>query len=365
MNLRNILILSVLLIQYEGQFINFVLLPARNIKACKMTMNFLRRSLLFIAMTLFSQIIAFSQESQSNDYVVFRTDLSTEQRLDGEIVNLTGRDGLTFRPKIGREIKIPLDRIIDFGTVKETAQVNAEQAFRNGDYRAAIDYYLEARKSEKRDWVKRQQTSEIVQAYAALGEQERACREFFALAESDPETLYLAHIPLPWYVDVSQSLVYQQLGAMWLDRADYPACQLLSAGLSLTTANREKAVDALQLLVKSNNPSIAALATAQLWRVRIAEATPTEAASWEQQLDAMPDELRSGPHYLLGEVFARLDQPDNALTHWLHVPLDTPEMQPLAMRSLQFAIETLDKLDRSAEAETLRVVVRGKRARER
>jgi hypothetical protein len=211
-----------------------------------------------------------------------------------------------------------------------------------------------ARTAEKRDWVKRQQTSVIVQAYVALGEKERACREFFALAESDPETPYLACIPLPWHIDVSQSLVFQQLGDLWLNRPEYPACQLLSAGLSLTTANHARAVEILQRLAKSNNPSIAALASAQLWRVRLINATPSEAAHWEQQLDSMPEDLRSGPHFLLGEVFARLDEPDIALTHWLHVPLDSPDMRPLALRSLERAVETLNKLGRSSEAETLR-----------
>jgi len=318
-----------------------------------------RQSLEFILIVVFSLGCAFSQDAKNNDYVVFRTDAQPsgsagERRLEGEIVNLTGRDGLTFRPNNGREIKIAVDRVMDFGTVKETAQVNAEQAFRNGDDRAVINYSLEARKSEQRAWVQRQQTSMIVQAYSALGEQDRACREFYALAESDPETVYLSCIPLPWYVDVSQSLAYRQLGEMWLDRPDYPACQLLSAGLSLTTAHRVKALEALQSLAKSNNPSIAALATAQLWRNRLAEATPGEAATWERQLDAMPEELRSGPHYLLGEVFARLGQPDHAVTHWLHVPFDTPVMRPLARRSLQRAMETLDALGRSAEAESLR-----------
>ncbi|MCL2118167.1 MAG: hypothetical protein FWH27_07040 [Planctomycetaceae bacterium] len=315
---------------------------------------------IFIASSLFFQNFLFSQNRSNNDYAIFRTDLSVEQRIEGEIVNLTGRDGLVFRPNHGQEITIPLDRVIDFGTTKENAQVNAEQAFLNGDYRAAIDNYLVARNVEKRDWVKRQQTSVIVQAYVALGEQERACSEFFALAESDPEPAWLTCIPLPWNVDVSQSLVYQQLGEMWLDRPNYPACQLLSAGLSLTTANRAKAVEALQLLAKSNNPSIAALATAQLWRVRLVEATPAETISWERQLDAMPEDLRSGPHYLLGEAFARLDQPDNAITHWLHIPIDTPNMLPLARHSLQRAVETLDTLGRAAEAETLRHELREK-----
>ena len=322
-----------------------------------------RQSVVIAMIYLLVQNCVFSQDSINNDYVVFRADEQSagrrgEQRLEGEIVNLTGRDGLTFRPNNGQEIKITVDRIIDFGTVKETAQVNAEQLFRNGDYRVAIDYYLEARRTEKRTWVQRQQTSVIVQAYFALGEQHLACQQFYLLAESDPETVYLACIPLPWYVDLSQSLAFQQFGEKWLDRPDYPACQLLSAGLSLTTTSRAKAVDALQSLAKSSNPSIAALATAQLWRNRLVEATLNKAVSWENQLDTMPEELRSGPHYLLGEVFARLNRLDDALTHWLHVQRDAPELRPLALRSLQRAVETLDKLGRIAEAETLRHEIR-------
>ncbi len=324
---------------------------------------FLRQLAVCCVIFIFSHFFAFSQNFVDSDYVVYRTETSQDQpsvgadvvRLEGEIVNLTGRGGMTFRPNGGRETKIPLTKIVDFGTVKETSQVNAELAMQNGDFRGAVDGYLAARKSEKRDWVKRQQTSMLVQAYVALGEQDRACREFFTLAESDPETPYLACIPLPWYVDLSQSLAYQKLGEPWLNRPEYPACQLLSAGLSLTTDNRARAAEVLRVLAKSDNPSIAALATAQLWRLRLAEANASEALGWEKQLDAMPEDLRSGPHFLLGEVFARLGQTDNALIHWLHVPLDTPDMRPLARLCLQRAIETLDKNRRTAEAETLRL----------
>ena len=296
----------------------------------------------------------------NNDYVVFRSEGQATQRLEGEIVNITGQDGMTFRPNDGQERKIPLVQIVDFGIVKEIAQVNAEQAMLDGDFHGAIDYYIAARQAEyakqtKRNWVMRQQTSVLVQAYAALGETERACREFYALAESDPETVYIVCIPLPWHVELSQAAMYQRLGEMWLDRPEYPAAQLLSAGLSLTTTNREKAVAALQNMTKSQNASIAALATAQLWRVRLAEATLAEAESWEQQLETMPEALRSGQHYLLGEVFARHGRYDDALAHWLYVPINSSIMRPLAIRSLDRAIEMLDRQGRKAEAETLRL----------
>lgn len=312
---------------------------------------FLRRLSAFCIICLYLHTVALAAE---NDYVVFRTENESIQRLEGEIVNIAGRDGMTFRPNGGREQKIALDQIIDFGTVKEIAQINAEQAMCDGDFRGAIDYYIEARRAEKRNWVMRQQTSMLVRAYSALGETERACREFFALAESDPETVYLACIPLPWHIELSQTSMYQRLGEMWLNRPEYPAAQLLSAGLSLATPNREKAIAALQGLAKSDNTSISTLATAQLWRARLAEATLTEAENWERQLETMPEELRSGPHFLLGEVFSRLDRPDDALTHWLHVPIDTPDMRPLAKRALDRTVETLERQNRHSEAETLR-----------
>ena len=309
------------------------------------------RIILFFVIILFSPNLLLAQP---NDYVVYRAENQATRRLDGEIVNITGRDGMTFRPNDGPEQKIALDNIVDFGTVKEVAQVNAEQAMQSGDFRGAIDDYTAARRAEKRSWVLRQQTSMLIQAYTALGETERACREFFALAESDPETVYLAVIPLPWHVELSQAALYQRLGESWLDRPEYPAAQLLSAALALTTTNREKAIAALQNLANSPNASLAAMASAQLWRLRLAEATLEEAEIWEQQLATMPEDLRSGPHYVLGEVFARLDRPDDATAHWLHVVIDTPNMQPLATRALDQAIETFERQGRHAEAETLR-----------
>jgi len=90
-----------------------------------MTRKLLRLSFTFIVFFIFyHNYYFFSQNNQSNDYVVFRIDTQPsgrggERRLEGEIVNLTGRDGLTFRPNNGQEIKISVARIIDLGTVKD------------------------------------------------------------------------------------------------------------------------------------------------------------------------------------------------------------------------------------------------------
>ncbi|MCL2349521.1 MAG: hypothetical protein FWC50_14820 [Planctomycetaceae bacterium] len=321
-----------------------------------------RLPLIFAFSVVFFSGDVFSAFAQTPDIVIFREfDVNgnvseTRQRLEGEIVDLNGRDGLVMKTKDGTRLVVPLENIAEFEQLKTTlkpSQINAENAMANGDFLEAVRGFQTARREETRLWVKRQQTARIVQAYSALGDVEKAAREFFQLAQSDPLTPYVDCAPLPWFAELGKERPFQELGKLWLDRPENPAAQLLSASLSLSTPNHAKAVAALEKLSQTSNRSIAKLATAQLWRVRLMEADQTEVTAWEKQLAQMPEFLRSGPRFLLGEQWVKLGQPEKAIEHWLKVSTDDPGARPLALLSLQRAAAVLQKLGRTEEADGL------------
>lgn len=300
-------------------------------------------------------------EAEESDFLVIRAgNGNATERINGTILDINGRTGAIIRVD-GQDTQIPMEKVVHFGTTMTEAHVNGEQAMKVGDYKSASELFRAARTEESRIWVKRQITARLVQALTAQKEFEQASREFYLLAQSDPETPYMASIPIPWFtsLDGGQEQIALRLGKQGIDRADNPAMQLLAAGLLLTSPQRNKALEVLERLSKSPNKSIAAIATAQLWRPKLFDATMHDALAWEELTDAMPEPVRAGPHYLLGGIFARLKEPENAVAHWMKVPILFPEQRELAERSRSHAASTLESLGRPEQAEKLRTMIIG------
>lgn len=309
-------------------------------------------SKLFFILILWIVLGSLSGVVAQDDFLVIRSGNGETVRYDGKILDLDGRIGAKIR--IGqREETFPPGQFVNFGTVLTVEHVNAEQLFQAKDYSAAVEQFLAARSEEPRNWVKRQITARIVQSYQALGQPEQACREFYLLARSDPETLYIACIPLPWFADLEREQNFMQIGRQGIDQTQNPSMRLLAAGLLLTSPDREKAVETLRELSGTSQKSIAMLAQAQLWRTKLFDAAKSEALTWEELTDTMPEPIRPGPHYLLGEVFSRLKEPEDAVAHWMKVVLVYPEQKRLAERCAEHASQTLRELGRLEQAQKL------------
>ncbi|MDR1958523.1 MAG: hypothetical protein LBQ54_05715 [Planctomycetaceae bacterium] len=290
--------------------------------------------------------------AENTGFLIIRTESGQTKQIDGTIVELSSRTGAVIQTG-NKEERIPVDRLVNFGTVLTDAHINGDQSMKAKNYPEAVRQFQTARAEETRMWVKRQITARIIQSLTAQGEFEQACREFYLLAESDPETLYIACIPLPWFTVPEREQTAFVLGRQGIRQQDNPAMQLLAAGLLLMSPDRAEAVETLQKLAKSSNRPIAALATAQLWRLKLFDASKSDALTWEEQTELMDTPLQAGPHYLLGEVFARRQDPENAVSHWMKVILLHPEQRELVQQAAEHAAETLRTLGRPEQAEKL------------
>ena len=92
------------------------------------------------------------------------------------------------------------------------------------------------------------------------------------------------------------------------------------------------------------------MAQAQIWRAQVTVADASQLAGWQQAIAQMPEAVRAGPYFLLGQAWARQGQSDKAALALLRVPLVYPENRALAARSLLEAGRCLADAGRRDEA---------------
>jgi hypothetical protein len=123
---------------------------------------------------------------------------------------------------------------------------------------------------------------------------------------------------------------------------------LIAASHGLTDRNRDAALKVLENLSNDEDPRIAALAKAQAWRA-MAKLDPATLARCSEQLDAMPEDLRAGPCFVLGNAWAQTE-PEKAVLLLLRVPVLFGDQFDLSAQALLQSADLLQKLNRSAEA---------------
>jgi tetratricopeptide (TPR) repeat protein len=237
-------------------------------------------------------------------------------------------------------------------SIKRPAVADADELLARGDCRAALGLYLQARQADTRVESRRRITAQIVWCYQGLEQWSEAGEEFLLLLRSDPNTPYFGCIPLAW-TPSQPALPLEQSARQWLDRTDVPAAQLQGASHLLSTNSSSAALARLKSLALSNDRRIAVLATAQIWRNQAVTATAEQLQGWQKVVDGMPEELRAGPHFVLGMAWARQKDWDRAALALLRVPIVYPEHRAMSARALLEAGQALEHLKRSEQAATL------------
>jgi TolA-binding protein len=95
------------------------------------------------------------------------------------------------------------------------------------------------------------------------------------------------------------------------------------------------------------------LAQSQLWRTQLVTCTSEDIAQWESAIQQMPQPLRAGPYYLLGQARSRHRQHDAAALAFLRVPIAYPACYSLAAEGLLAAAAELRMAGHTGEAESL------------
>lgn len=277
------------------------------------------------------------------------TDASGEKSLvrKGTIVDFKGAT-LTLELASGRETKIPTGRVRRIEADWSEPHIAADARYEQHDYRTALNLYRKAFNKEQRAWVKRRLLERVIRCYRNVGKEADACRMFERLVKEDPNTPYLACIPLSWPTKQCPADV-KAIVASWL-RDDQLALKRLVAASWLLVNNRSQSIAALRDLGRDSSKSINSLAVAQLWRAELLTMKESRLSWWREQLESTPPELRAGSYYLLGESFTKFGQQDEATLAFLRVPTMFPHEVSLGQQCLSSAANIFQSQSHRQEA---------------
>jgi tetratricopeptide (TPR) repeat protein len=293
------------------------------------------------------------------DTIVYATgkDLAGRSTMTGTVVDYTGEQ-LIIKTDVGVEQSIPTARIVEVKSEWTAAQMAGDVAFGERKYEEAARHYTQAQGDERREWARRQVMARRVRCYRNLGQIDQAGQAFLELIQSDPQTQHFAALPLDWTCQPPSPAIPQR-APKWLADPQNHVAVLLGASWLLPTAERSVALAALQRLSTDRDPRVAWLAQAQVWRTRVAAPEAQEIEGWERLLARIPQDLRAGPYFVLGQALANAGQHERAAQSLLRVPILYPADRPLAAAALLSAGQELEKIGQIREAVTLyREVVR-------
>jgi tetratricopeptide (TPR) repeat protein len=263
-------------------------------------------------------------------------------RATGEIVEYTGQR-LVLRHPGGREEVIESSRVVDVQTTWTKQHQLADSLFAAARFDEALTAYRQALADEPRGWAQRRILARTIWCLRYEDRVEPAIDLYLSLYRQDPSALYFDAIPLPWLTRAAPADVERRSREL-LESSGSPVGTLIGASWLLPTY-RTRSHDALRGLLSAEDPRVAFLAEAQLWRSQSAAATPGDVARWQDRLERMPREIQAGPTCLVAQVLARLSRTDEAALAFLRVPILHPLHRDLASHSLLEAARQLEKMN--------------------
>jgi tetratricopeptide (TPR) repeat protein len=305
----------------------------------------------WICLCAFAAVTSSAPFARAEDIVYLKAVGSARPAaIRGQIVEYTG-EAITVEPPSGGPRRYPAERILRIETPWTGPHLAARELLEKRDFAAAAERLTAANQAETRAWARRLILTELMRCREALGQPQQAGDLFLMIAQSDPTTAAFADAPLPWFAD---ERITPAQAATWLSAADRPAAILLGASVRLTTADGAAvARQALAGLARHPDARIAALAEAQLWRGEIVRATESDARRWAARIEQMPESVRGGPYFVLGQAYERLGLADEAMLAYLRVPILFAGRPELSARALVAAGRVAARAGQPDEARRL------------
>lgn len=276
-------------------------------------------------------------------------------RKTGVITDYTGIE-LRLSSAAGREETIPTQRVVEIQTTWTPAHQSADALRLEGKLEEAAGAYKQAKRDEPRAWARRKIMSELVSCYAEMGKWDIAGDEWLAIVSSDSTTQFYDVMPLAWRAFPPDAALETRATA-WMKGRQYSPATILGASWLLASGKRSEALVVLEGLAsstqKNGDARIAALAQIQTWRTKIVGVKLEEVQRWQSTVRQMPAEIQASGWYVVGEGFARLDQPEPAALAYLRVPLVHGSQRMMAADALVAAGKQLEKLARPQQAADL------------
>lgn len=319
----------------------------------------MRRLLCSIALLLATTVTHAQDESDTPDKVILNPGgrSSTRVTLKGEILEYTG-ETLKIRLKLGEAPReFPAADVVEILTPQMTGHQKGLVLFGKKDYEGATKAFNNAFEEEGRAWVKREILTYLVRCALMKGDYVNATSKFAVLVRSDPRTHSFSLIPLIWNRQSPNPALKSQGESWLLDEKQPVAVKLMAASILLDDPQfGTSASVVLRDLAAQSDRRVGALASCQLWRLRLAtrkEINLTELKVWEQKLESLPEELRGGPHFLMGRAYVSRREFELGAVHLLWTPLVQPEDHFLAARATLEAADALATIGQLEEAAKL------------
>lgn len=274
--------------------------------------------------------------------------------ITGTIEDYTGVE-LRIRRSLNNTLAtIEADEIVEVKAEQNEAHTLGEQLLAEKQIPGAVEQLQQALGREKRRWVRREILALLVRCEMHRGGYGAAAGHFLSLFESDPTTRHFGLIPLAWGTPTFNPRVKSDARAWLKDQSD--AAQLIGASLLLTdSAERERSLIVLKSLSTNADRRIRELAQSQVWRTQVGTNAVTVAIldNWQRRVEAMPENLRAGPSYVLGRGFAALQELDRAAVCFLWLPLTDDHDTHLAARAIVEAADSLKRIGLIEQAASL------------
>ena len=298
--------------------------------------------------------VSLSTLSSAEDRVIIQQPGGSRLPVTGLVEDYTGRD-LSIRLRVGNKLRsVPRSEVIEVQTAYTPRHEKGRQLLANGHPVEAAVELNAAIKDEDRTWVRREILALLVKCALWDGDYRTAVTRFLLIAESDAETFHFGVAPLAWTDDVSSGDVRLEAKS-WL-AARSPISKLFGASHLLSDpASTNEAEAALRFLARESNVRVQRLAQMQLWRQRMKSgaATPAELSRWEAAVEELPEELRTGGYFVLGQAYRKQQEPDRAAAALLWLPLVYDADRHLAARACFQAAEQIESLGDRPQATNL------------
>lgn len=290
----------------------------------------------------------------AQDKVIVQQPGGSRFPISGIVEDYTGREVL-LQVRAGEQARRYLRQdVIEVQTVYTAHHEKGRQLLAQGKPVEAKAELNLALKEEDRTWVRREILAQLIRCALWNGDYRAATTSFLSIIESDPETLHYGLAPLNWTNQPSDGSARIE-ARTWITSRSLTSQLIGASHLLFDKEMNDQADSTLRRLARETNVKLQRMAQMQLWRARSVggTATPGELARWETSIDELPEELRAGGLFVLGQIYRQQHQPERAASLLLWLPMVYDADRHLAARACFDAAELVESFGDKNQAISL------------
>lgn len=276
--------------------------------------------------------------------------------VSGEILEVN-RHALKIRTETEPQRRIPYEKIRKIAWEKSPQWRQGDFAFQRKEYANALECYRREFSQEEKRWKQVELIVQVIRCLTRLGENPKALEWGLQLLrmEQDLTDEHYAVLPFLWKPNIADT-ASETVAVRWMKQKPSPDELLLCGSYLLSSARRNEIMNRLQSLSQVKDARLAGLARAQLWRTERLEMTMTKALRWEREMNQIPELLRGGSLFLLGEAWFQCEEWDRAALAYLQMFLLYPDTACRLQEALSKTATALEKSGHPEESTLLQKI---------